>query len=187
MKFAELLQRRRQLSLPGYKTLADVGFDGDNWISPYQTISNSKTGPVLVAYNWLDAPSVLQHRQILAKLGYLPGIPFNQVMDLALEYAGLSRPDIYVTQAFHLLPTTRSEGIPQRYVDYSFEHVTRHEIENRKVIALGTAAMAACRRHGVKATEVCHPSSRTGSYQDRAKVIGDALKDANKVYIKVTL
>ncbi|WP_438752852.1 hypothetical protein [Pararhizobium sp. O133] len=181
MKFTDLLQRRRRLSIAGYKTLADVGFDKDGWISPYQTISNSKTGAVLLAYNWLDAPSVIQHSNVLTKLGYLPGIPFNQVMDLALKYAGLSRPDIYVTQAFHLLPTTRSEGIPQRHVDHSFDQVTRYEVENRNVIALGTAAMAACRRHGVKAIEVCHPSSRTGTYENRAKIIGEALKAANRV------
>jgi hypothetical protein len=178
MDFKDILRRRRDLRIEGYKTLADVGMDGD-WISPYQKTSNSKSGPCLVAYNWLDVPSIQKHSAVLLELGYLPGIPFNQVIDLALNYAGLSRREIYVTQAFHLLPIARSEAIPQRYVDHSFEHVTRHEVEKRTVVALGNAAMAACRRHGINAIEVCHPSSRNnGTFRNRAMIIGEALKAA---------
>ena len=181
MEITELLRRRRALSKAGFKTLADVGFDRDSWISPYQTISNSKTGPLLIAYNWLDAPSVELHRSILTKLGYLPGIPFNEVMDLALKYAGLSRPDIYVTQAFHLLPSTRSASIPQHSVDQSFDQVTKYEIAERPVIALGDAAARACRRHGIAATEVCHPSARNhGTYENRARIIAKALIEYKK-------
>jgi hypothetical protein len=33
--YAELIERRQDLSLPGYKSLADVDFDGP-WITPYQ-------------------------------------------------------------------------------------------------------------------------------------------------------
>jgi hypothetical protein len=174
---SEIVEKRRAFTLPGYRTLAELDFDGD-WISPYQIISKSAAGPCLVAYHWLDAPSVEKHRLVLRELGYLPGIPFNKVMDLALAYAGLARSDIYVTQAFHLLPCTdRSERIPQRHVDASFEAITRHELETRYVIALGDAAASACRRHGIEAVEVCHPSSRThGTYAEKAEIIGRALK-----------
>ncbi|MGV3548989.1 hypothetical protein [Rhizobium sp.] len=155
--------------------MAEVGFDGD-WVSPYQIVSDSKDGPCLVAYNWLDAPSVEKHRNTLQALGYLPNIPFNKVMDKALAYANRKRAEVYVTQAFHLLPQTRSATISQRHVDISFDQITRHEVQGRRVIALGNTAMIACRRHGVKALEVCHPSSRThGTFADKARIIGEAL------------
>ena len=81
--------------------------------------SNCKTGPVLVARHWLDADSVRKHRDEL-KEGYLPSMPFNKVLELALDLAGLTRADLYLTQAFHLLPHERSESIPQRHIDASF-------------------------------------------------------------------
>jgi hypothetical protein len=40
-------------------------------------------------------------------------VSFNTVIDAALARVGLSRPDIYVTQTFHLIPRTRSERISQ--------------------------------------------------------------------------
>ncbi|MDQ6436457.1 hypothetical protein RB623_20600 [Mesorhizobium sp. LHD-90] len=176
MRYLEIVEKRRSFTINGYRTLADVGFDGD-WVSPYQISSNSSDGPCLVAYNWLDAPSVIANSGILHKLGYLLGIPFNNVMDLALSYAGLARKDIYVTQAFHLLPMTRSASIGQRHVDQSFDAVTRYETIGRKVIALGDTAAAACRRHGVRALEVCHPSSRTnGTHENKARIIAAVLR-----------
>ncbi len=91
-----------------YKTLADVGFDGNGkWVMPYQMESKSRTGPVLVGKDWLDWPSVCKHRDVLEKKGYLPDMDFNIVLDRALERAKLKRKDIYVTQAFHLLPPNR--------------------------------------------------------------------------------
>ncbi len=178
MTFAKIysanVERRRALRLAGYATLADVGFDGP-WVSPYQKASCAETGPVLIAYNWLDAPSVKIHRETLSKLGYLPSIQFNRVLDLALRYAGLRRSDLYVTQAFHLLPGARSATIPPKAVDLSFESVTKHEIVGRKVIALGDVAINACARHGVKCIPTCHPSARGRSYEDKAKEIASAL------------
>ena len=47
-------------------------------------------------------------------------MPFNKVLELALDLAGLTRADLYLTQAFHLLPHERSESIPQRHIDASF-------------------------------------------------------------------
>ena len=52
---------RRELQVPDqfqeqWVTLADIGFDGD-WVSPIQKISNSRTGPVLVAKHWLPEDS----------------------------------------------------------------------------------------------------------------------------------
>ena len=64
-----IIARRRELQVPDqlqgqWVTLADVGFDGD-WVSPIQKISNSVTGPVLVAKHWLDEESVNRERPIL--------------------------------------------------------------------------------------------------------------------------
>src|SRR5205807_531932 len=99
--------RRRRLCVPPYRTLADVGFDGP-WVTPYQITSCSPDGPVLVALHWLDRPSIEAHRAELRRCGYLPGIRFNRVLDLALGARRLTRAGIYVTQAFHLVPDTRS-------------------------------------------------------------------------------
>jgi hypothetical protein len=159
MEYKQIIARRRELRLDGYKTLADVGFEGD-WVSPYQIASRSPDGPVLVAYNWLDAPSVDKYRQVLTRLGYLPCITFNKVIDEALAMSAMRRDQLYVTQAFHLLPEKRSQSIPVRAIDASFDAVTRHELVGRRVITLGSAAVNACRRHGIKCTAVMHPSAR---------------------------
>ncbi|OCJ03588.1 hypothetical protein A6U87_16700 [Rhizobium sp. AC44/96] len=175
MDYQEIGERRRQLRIDGFATLADVGFDGD-WVSPYQISSRSKTGPVLLALHWLDVSSITQHHAILTKLGFLPGILFNKVLGQALVESGLTRSHIYVTQAFHLLPKEqRSEGISRANVDISFDQVTRHELSGRRVIALGGVATAACRRHGISHTVVCHPSARGRTISDKALEIGTAL------------
>ena len=176
MKRADIIARRRKFVIPGYgyKTLADVGFDGE-WVTPYQKISNSKTGPLLVAKDWLDWPSVAEHRDVLKQKGYLPHMRFNQVVDLALEKAGLKRNDIYVTQAFHLLPQGRSEPIPRRHIDESFDRITRHEVDGRTVIALGEPAAGACRRAGVECIECIHPSARGKTVESKAEELAEAL------------
>ena len=77
---------------------------------------------------------------MLNEKGYLPGITFNKVLDCALKKADLIRANIYVTQAFHLIPGRRSQRIPRRHIYESFEKITRHELVDRKAIALGTDA-----------------------------------------------
>src|SRR6266550_9549091 len=84
----------------------------------------------------------LTERAMLQNLGYLPNIRFNTVIDAALARQGLSRPDVYVTQTFHLIPRTRSERISQAAIRRSFDEVTRFELQGRKVIALGLQANA---------------------------------------------
>ncbi len=161
MQRAEIIARRRQFRIPGYgyKALDDVGFDGE-WVTPYQMESNSETGPVLVALHWVDWPSVNDHRDMLEQHGYLPDMLFNKVIDRALTQAGLCRKDIYVTQAFHLLPDKRSKTIPSGHIDASFREITRHEVAGRMPIALGKDAARACRRAGVEPIECIHPSAR---------------------------
>jgi hypothetical protein len=109
LDYQEIINRRRALVIEPYKSLAEVGFDG-SWVTPYQIISKSFEGPVLVALHWLDESSILRERVTLRELGYLPNIRFNSVIDDALKLQGLSRSDIYVTQTFHLVPHHRSEG-----------------------------------------------------------------------------
>jgi hypothetical protein len=166
---------RRRLAIPGYATLADVGFDGP-WVCPYQIMSRSPDGPVLVALHWLDAPSITLPKDILRGLGHLPGIPFNRVLDRALELAGLDRQGIYVTQTFHLIPARRSEQVSRAAIDISFDQVTRHELRDCRVIALGQVASGACRRHGVDHAAVCHPSQRGRTFEARAVEICAALR-----------
>jgi hypothetical protein len=174
MNYQDIIAARRSLKILGYRTLAEAGFDGQ-WVTPYQMASCAPDGPVFVAYNWLDFPSVDLNREVLSKLGYLPSITFNRVLDKALKLLGISRRDIYMTQAFHLLPATRSASIRRADVDVSFDAVTRHELVDRQVIALGDNAMIVCNRHGVRHRAVCHPSARGMSHSDKAIRIAEAV------------
>ena len=192
----EIICARRAFRICGskdkYKTLADVGFDRDDdgnkdWVTPYQKISNSPTGPVLVALHWLDVPSIEKRRCVLKEKGYLPGIPFNEVVCRALRLADLTRDGIYVTQAFHLLPgEKRSAKIPRAHIYDSLTRITRHEVEGRAVIALGTEAAWACRKvrhlgdvkHFAYFEHVPHPSARGMNYDDKAEKLATALNEA---------
>lgn len=156
-------------------TLADIGFDGD-WVSPIQKISNSRTGPVLVAKHWLDAESADRNRAILECLGYLPCIPFNRVLDRSLKSVGLTRDDIYITQACHFLPRDdRQQRPPVKLMKLSIEEITRFEVENRSVIALGRCAQGSCQRAGVPHIKCVHPSARGATNEDKAIELAEAL------------
>ncbi|WP_299674012.1 hypothetical protein [uncultured Roseobacter sp.] len=165
---------RRAFRRPGYHSYADVGLEGD-YISPYQLSCGSPTGPVLISYNWLDAPTAKLHHETLARLGYLPQMVFNRVLDLALALAGRTRDAIYLTHAFHLLPAQRSATVPVADVEASFEAITRHEIAGRPVVALGRVATAACARFGIPHRAVAHPSARGLPVRTKATQIAEAL------------
>ncbi|MBZ9738660.1 hypothetical protein [Mesorhizobium sp. CO1-1-4] len=62
------------------ETLADAGLDGP-YVSPYQRISKSTTGPVLLATHWLDGLSARAYQGELAANGFLESMPFNQVLN----------------------------------------------------------------------------------------------------------
>ena len=177
MKRKDIVARRREFAISGYKTLTDVGFDGE-WVTPIQKKSHNATGPVLVAHYWLDAPSVEPNRGVLEKLGYLPDIPFNRVLDRALDQVGLKRKDIYLTQTFHLLPDELWPPFPSKHIDESFDRITRHEVDGRTVIALGRVAADACRRAGIKAIDCISPSRPGKSHEYNAKELADALRSA---------
>ena len=164
--------------LPGYKSLKDVNLDG-GYVTPLQIVAHSKTGPCLVAHNWIDAPTAIKHRDLLAKYGYLPEIAFNKVLELAFRQVNIRREDTYMTQAFHLLPSERSGKIPVRDVRKSFEAITLHEVRGRKVVALGTDASLACGPFEDQYTsyiETIHPSARGMTYEERASVIAKDIK-----------
>ncbi len=177
----DIIARRREFRICGYRTLAEVGFDGD-WVTPYQITSASETGPVLVALHWLDARSVEENRKELMEKGYLPEIPFNIVVSRALKLAGLCRRDIYVTQAFHLLPIdNRSQRIQAQHLYESFNAITRYEVEGRTVIALGKDVARACRQAGIEPFEcVVHPSARHRTNESKAEELSEALKRARQ-------
>ena len=157
----EIIARRRAFRSPGFVTLAAVDMEGD-WVSPIQKTSGSPTGPVLVGKHWLDADSVKPNRDVLAKLGYLPTIPFNRIIDEALDRCALQRSCVYITQAFHLLPEgrQRSRHVPHREMVRCVEEVTRYELESRAVIALGCEVQAALHDAGCRFIKCCHPSAR---------------------------
>ena len=175
---SEMIARRRAFLRPGYCTLADVGLEGE-YVSPLQISSSSPTGPVLLAYHWLDAKSAIANQVQLRECGYLKNITFNKVVDRALSICGLNRASIYMTQVFHLLPPTeRSAYIPVKYVDASFEEITCFELRGRKIITLGWQAARACQRGGVEPSRtVSHPSARGRSQEDKAGELAAAIKD----------
>jgi hypothetical protein len=174
LDYQEIVERRRELVIEPYKSLAEVGFDGP-WVTPYQITSKSSEGPVLVALHWLDESSIQRERPTLQDLGYLPKIRFNAVIDAALARKGLSRSDIYVTQTFHLIPRTRSERISQAAIRRSFDQVTRFELQGRKVVALGDIAAGECARHNIEHIAVCHPSRRGYTNEKNAVEIAEAI------------
>lgn len=176
-RYQAIVKARRRLQLPGFVSFTEAGLDGP-WVTPYQIGSRSETGPVLLTYNYLDAPSVQQHRAELLECGYLASMPFNRVLDLALKAARLDRGEIYVTHVFQLLPATRSAAVPMAALDASFDSVTRHELVDRRVIALGRVAVRACLRHGIAHLAVPHLSARGLNYATRAAALAGALRQS---------
>lgn len=175
--YGEIVRRRRAFSWPGYLSYADAGLDGA-WVTPYHLASASPSGPVLLTYNYLDAPTALLQCEHLRRTGYLPEMPFNKVLNLALVRLGLTRADLYVTHCFHLLAQSRSEALPLAAVDASFEAVARHELEGRVVIALGREARRQCTRHGMPHLPARHLSARGQSYSERATALAATLQEA---------
>ena len=156
-------------------TLAEIGFDGP-WVSPIQIISGNLTGPMLITKDWFDAPSAIKNRQVLLEQGYLPGIPFNAVLDKALSLIGLTRSDIYITPVFKLLPPKRSHSIRNADTRASFQAVTQHELLGRKPIAAGQDAIMALKHFGIPHIPTVHPSARGLDYETRASLIAKAFE-----------
>jgi hypothetical protein len=175
LTYEELVEARRAFRIAGYESYADVGLDGP-WTTPYHLASCSPDGPVLLTYNYLDGPSARQNRAELLQHGYLAAMPFNRVLDLALGVAEMTRADLYVTHAFHLLPPSRSAAVPLNDVDQSFDAIARHELAGRRVIALGQVAARCCSRHGIRHLPVPHLSARGNSFADRAALLAQALR-----------
>ncbi|MHA7875900.1 hypothetical protein [Roseivivax sp.] len=174
---AAALAARRAFRPAGFTTLDEIGLDLP-LVSPYQLSCGSASGPVLVSYNFLDAPTARAHRDRLAREGYLPEMLFNRVLDRALALAGLTRAEVYLTHAFHALPATRSGAVPQRLVNDSFARITRHEIAGRPTLALGRAAAEACATARVPHTALPHPSARGRDIETKARAIAGALAQA---------
>ncbi|MDE3257707.1 MAG: hypothetical protein OYM47_07745 [Gemmatimonadota bacterium] len=173
----ELIARRRAFNIPGfgYKTLAEVGLDGD-YVSPIQKTSNSTTGPILIGKHWNSAKNALQKRDLLVEFGYDVFSRFNKVLDEALKCAGMGRANVYITQAFHLLPgTDKSQSIKLEHIRMSFREITIHELDGRPVIAMGNTAQKACDRFGVEYIPVPHPSHRQMPVEERVAALRDAL------------
>ncbi|ABD53750.1 hypothetical protein [Jannaschia sp. CCS1] len=173
--YAEAIARRRAFRLPGYTTLAECGFDGD-YVSPIQLSSGALRGPMLISKDWLDAPSARANRQALSSIGYLPEMPFNRVLDRALEIAGLTRASIYIAPVFCLLPPRRSFALPLSAAKASFEAVVAHEIMGRVPVAAGQDAARVLRACGVAHVETIHPSARGHTFEHRAQLIAAALR-----------
>ena len=169
------VENRRAFRLPGYVTYAEAGFEGD-WTCPIQITSGNPTGPVLVTKDWLDAPSAQAQRKTLLALGYLPGIPFNAVLDRALCRAGLARSDIYITPVFKLMPPARSFPISARDIRASFEAITRFELVGLRPIAAGRDAIRALTAAGIDHIPVAHPSARGLDFDTRAEALAKALR-----------
>lgn len=169
-----LIAARRSFTRPGYATYAEAGVEGD-YITPYHLSCGTPAGPVLISYNWLDTPTARAHRDTLSRLGMLPQMLFNRVLDLALGLAGLARGAVYLTHAFHLLPPSRSATVRASDVEASFDAITRHEIAGRPVVTLGRVAAHACTCFGILYRAAPHPSARGLSMHAKADAIAKAL------------
>ena len=181
------IERRRRFSLPGYKSLADMGLDGE-YVTPTQIKACSETGICLVSHNWFDVKSVERYAldpkkyQLLKEKGYDESIPFNRVLDLALYKVGISRKDTYMTQVFHLLPPSQKEPPSEEDVWKSFEAITQHEIQGRRVVALGGPAKTACIEFGIKHFEnYAHANSPSWRFRPGVSDDEHATKIANAI------
>jgi hypothetical protein len=175
--YNQAIESRRRFRLSGYVTLAEAGFEGP-WVSPIQISSGNLTGPMMITKDWFDAPSAIANAAILQKLGYMPGIPFNMVLDAALDLIGLQRSDIYITPVFKLLPPQRSHPIRPGEARASFDAVTRHELLGRKPIAAGTDAIRVMQHFGIPHVPSIHPSARGLDFGSRAKLLAKAFEQS---------
>ncbi len=183
MKRQDIIKRRRQFKIRGfgYKTLTEVGLDGD-YVSPIQKISNSATGPILIGKHWNSAKNALQKKDLLLEFGYDVFSRFNKVLDAALKCADMNRADVYITQAFHLLPgTDKGQSIKPKHIYQSFREITIHELDGRPVIAMGGTAQKACNRFSIEYIPVPHPSHRTMSIENRVIALRNALYKSRQI------
>ncbi|WP_113913228.1 hypothetical protein [Roseovarius dicentrarchi] len=177
MAYLRAIAARRAFRLPGYPTLADLGFDGA-YVSPIQIACGSLAGPLLISKDWLDAPSARAHRAHLQQHGHLPDNPFIRVIDKMLALLNLQRRDIYITPVFHLLTPKRSSTIPAAHARASFDAIGRHELMGRRPVALGTDAAQTLTHFGIDHVTAPHPSARIGSFDKRAALIAKAVETA---------
>jgi hypothetical protein len=133
---------------------------------------------MIISKDWLDAPSAQTHRAQLRVTGYLPEMPFNRVLDRALDLAGLTRSEIYISPVFCLLPPRRSFALPFRHARASFDAVVRHEIMGRLPIAAGTDAARVLEAADIAHIATPHPSARGLSFAHRAETLAAALLKA---------
>ena len=183
------IERRRKFSLPGYKSLADVGFDGE-YVTPTQIEACSETGVCLVSHNWFDVKSVERYSldtpkyQLLKRKGYDELIPFNRVLDIVLDKVGIRREDTYMTQVFHLLPATqeKKDAPSEEDIWKSFEAITQHEIRGRRVVSLGNPAKTACKKFSTKHFEkYAHAPSPSWRFRKGISDDEHATKIANAI------
>ncbi|MFC3326431.1 hypothetical protein [Mesorhizobium cantuariense] len=159
------------------KTLSEAGWDGE-YVVPNQLTSRSFSGPLILLNNWFGWEELeglaLKDRADVKKLGYLPNIRTNLCLDRALEIVGLTRQDIYVTQACVFLPpSTMGSSIASAVYRVSVDRVLRHELGGRTPVALGDAAQKVCRSSGIDFVGAFHPSYQAG--ERRAQEIAAAI------------
>lgn len=180
MRYEDIVEARRALPVPeGYGTLDNVGL-GDHWITPPQQTSRSPDGLALVGKHFLDARTAREERaKILANGGYCPSVPFREILEDALGCFGLGLGDVYVTQAFHLLPLDDRSATPRaELLNRCFAATTAHELAGRTVVALGDTAARACRVARIPYTYAHHPGYRRASRPQVVRHIAESLRVA---------
>ena len=105
----------------------------------------------------------------------MPEMTFNKVLKEALRIVDKKRSDIYLTQAFHLIPSTRSAIIERKHLDRSFDEITRHELVGRRVISLGNETSEVCNRFGIMHQAVAHPSARRRTIEEKARELATVI------------
>ncbi|WP_146587035.1 hypothetical protein [Puniceibacterium confluentis] len=101
--------------------------------------------------------------------GYMPGIPFNIVIGLALPPAGLTRSGISITSALTLLPPLRSHPARAANAPASFPAVTRNAMTARRPIAAAEDAARVPDHQGLDHVRTRHPSARGQGDEARVK------------------
>jgi hypothetical protein len=64
----------------------------------------------------------------------------------------------------------------KEHLERSFDEITRHELDGRRVVALGNEVAGVCKRFGIKHQAVVHPSARRRSSRDKAMALAAVIQ-----------
>jgi hypothetical protein len=106
----------------------------------------------------------------------MPGITFNNVLERALEIVGKKRSGHLRDAVISSFAVDSFCHDRKKTFERSFDEITRHELDGRRVVAVGNDVAGACKRLGIKYRAVVHPSARRRSNEDKAMALAAVIR-----------